>query len=831
MAGLFGGRGSQTALSAVSLVAAAGLVWAGPAQAAGTARRPAAGTITTVAGGIGGPGPAVNVAIRACGVKFSAGALYIGGGDLIRRVDPRTGQLSTVATGMADGYYIDEGAYVPGGACGVTVDSAGNVLVADADRVRVLAERTGRFYGLKMTARHVYTIAGQKNVSRYIDNFGNGGLATKALLSDAVDVELDPAGNVVIADQGQAPYHLEPNLGALVWVVAERSGRFYGQQMTARHAYVVAGTPQPTSTPVGGLATQVYFDLGIGTVRVDRTGNLVVADASTRSVRVVAVRRGTFYGQRMAAGHIYDIAGGGHGAAAEGRLGTSVALAAADGVALDHAGNVMIADCARLWVVAASNGRFYNKRMLTGHIYSIAGIGPDGGPYGDCSGMSDAGDGGPARQAKIVATGAVTVDSAGNVLFADASEPFNPFGPPRVRAVAVRAGDSYGRMMRAGDVYTIAGTGQSQSSGDGLLATRAELTPDAVTQDHAGNLVVTDSRSNRVRMVAAASGRFFGRLMASGHIYTIAGGGRYGYSGDGGPATRAGLSTGGVAADAAGNVLIADLYSGRVRVVAARPGTFYGQKMLTGDIYTIAGDGQPGYSGDGGPATQAGLSAQWLAVDHAGNVLVSESVNARVRLVAARSGTFYGQKMTAGDIYTIAGDGKSEYSGDGGPATQAGVVPEGIALDRAGNVVEADTSSNRVRVVAAQSGMFYGQKMTAGDIYTIAGDGQFGNSGDGGPATAATFEGTLAVAIDRAGNVAVCDANSPVVRMIAAKSGTYFGHRMKAGDIYTIAGGGKRLGDGGPATQAALGPAAALAVSRAGNLLITTGDRVRSVKG
>ncbi len=823
MAGLFRGRGGQLALSAVLLVAAAGLVWAGPAQAAGTARQPAAGTITTVAGGIGGPGLAVNVSIDACGLKFVAGALYIGGGDVVRGVDPRTGQLINVAAGIG------------GSVCGVTVDSAGNLLVADADRVRVVAERTGRFYGQKMTARHTYTIAGQKGQTRYISNFGDGGPATKALLSDAVDVELDRAGNVVIADQGQPPYVSEANLGALVWVVAERSGRFYGRQMTAGHAYVVAGTPQPTSTPVGGLATQVYLDPGIGTVRLDRTGNLVVADADTRSVRVVAVRRGTFYGQRMAAGHIYDIAGGGHGSAAEGALGTSVALAAADGVALDHAGNVMIADCARLWVVAASTGRFYHRRMLTGHIYSIAGTGPDAGPYGDCSALSDAGDGGPSGKAKIVATGAVTVDGAGNVLFADASQPFDQFGIPSVRAVAMRAGLSYGWRMRAGYIYTIAGNGRTQSSGDGLLATRAELGPYSVTEDHAGNLMVTDDyngEGSRVRMVPAATGRFFGRKMSRGHIYTIAGDGKYGHSGDGGPATRAAVSAVAVAADATGNVLIADYATGQVRVVAARSGTFYGRKMITGDIYTIAGDGQPGYSGDGGPATKAGFSAFWVTVDHAGNVLVSDNPNERIRLVAVRSGRFYGQKMTAGDIYTIAGDGKAGYSGDGGPATQAGIDPQGIAVDAAGNVVEADGSNNRVRVVAVRSGRFYGQKMAAGHIYTIAGDGRPGYSGDGGPATAATFAGTLAVAIGRAGNVAVCDGSNPVVRVIAVRSGRYFGRKMTAGDIYTIAGGGSQLGDGEPATRAALHGPAGLAIGSAGNLLIADfRDRVRSVTG
>ena len=287
-----------------------------------------------------------------------------------------------------------------------------------------------------------------------------------------------------------------------------------------------------------------------------------------------------------------------------------------------------------------------------------------------------------------------------------------------------------------------------------------------------------------------------------------------------------------MAADAAGNVLIADDDTGQVRVVAARSGAFYGQKMTAGDIYTIAGDGQPGYSGDGGPATKAGLVAHWLAVDHAGNVLVSDNAHERIRLVAVRSGRFYNQNMTAGDIYTIAGDGQSAYSGDGGPATQAGIDPWGIAVDGAGNAVVADGSNNRVRVVAVRSGRFYGRNMTAGDIYTIAGDGQYGDSGDGGPATAASFAGTLVVAIDSTGNVAVCDGYNPVVRMIAVRSGRYFGRKMTAGDIYAIAGGGSQLGDGEPATRAALNSPLGLAIGRAGNLLIADSrDGVRSVTG
>ena len=195
-----------------------------------------------------------------------------------------------------------------------------------------------------------------------------------------------------------------------------------------------------------------------------------------------------------------------------------------------------------------------------------------------------------------------------------------------------------------------------------------------------------------------------------------------GSSGDGGPATSAELrSPSGVAVNAAGNVLIADKNNNRVRVVATSTGTFYGQPMTAGHIYTIAGTGTQGFAGDGGSATKAELGRpQSVAVDAAGNVLIADSFNYRVRVVAARTGTFYGIAMTAGNIYTIAGTGTFGFSGDGGPATSAELKnPAGVGADSSGNVVIADTNNNRVRVVATSSGTFYGQPMTAGDIYTM----------------------------------------------------------------------------------------------------------------
>ena len=282
--------------------------------------------------------------------------------------------------------------------------------------------------------------------------------------------------------------------------------------------------------------------------------------------------------------------------------------------------------------------------------------------------------------------------------------------------------------------------------------------------------------------------------MTAGDIYTVAGDGQLGFSGDGGPATAAELSTpSGVAVDAAGNVVIADSGNSRVRVVAEHTGTFYGQAMTAGDIYTVAGDGPGGgFGGDGGPATAAALNfPAGITVDAAGNLVIADEFNNRVRVVAEHTGTFYGQAMTAGDIYTVAGDGTDGYSGDGGPATAAALSRfRAVAVDGAGNLLIADTDNNRVRVVAEGTGSFYGQAMTAGDIYTVAGDGTAGFSGDGGAAAAARLHGPKGVTVDGAGNLVIADEVNDRVRVVAARTGSFYGQAMTAGDIYTVASNG-----------------------------------------
>jgi hypothetical protein len=187
----------------------------------------------------------------------------------------------------------------------------------------------------------------------------------------------------------------------------------------------------------------------------------------------------------------------------------------------------------------------------------------------------------------------------------------------------------------------------------------------------------------------------------------------------------------------------------RIRVIAASTGTFYGIAMTANDIYTMAGNGTSGFSGDGGSATSAQLGFPLeVAADSHGNTFIADFNSFRVRVVAGSTTTFYGVAMTAGHIYTIAGNGSSTFSGDGGPAVSAGMNLKGITVDGDGNLLTTDVNSSdnsgHLRVVAASTGTFYNVAMTVGDIYTV----------DLGSPSAA------AVAVDPAENVFLGDTTT-----------------------------------------------------------------------
>jgi sugar lactone lactonase YvrE len=272
---------------------------------------------------------------------------------------------------------------------------------------------------------------------------------------------------------------------------------------------------------------------------------------------------------------------------------------------------------------------------------------------------------------------------------------------------------------------TRAGTGLAGDRGDDGPAAQAELSqPDDLAVDLAGNIYIADVDNHRIR-----------RIDASGAITTFAGTGVAGDSGDGGPATEAQLSLPrGVAVDTDGNVYIADEASSRIRRVDQ-----------SGVITTVAGTGAAGFSGDGGPATEAQLSAPTgVSVDAPGNLFIADRDNHRVRKVDA-----------AGIIATLAGNGAAGFGGDGGPAAQAQLAQPRRVLAKNGLLYIADSANHRVRKVDA-----------AGKIITIAGTGSAGYNGDGIRATDLNLSLPAAVAVDSTDNLYIAEQGGHRIRQV-----------------------------------------------------------------
>lgn len=374
---------------------------------------------------------------------------------------------------------------------------------------------------------------------------------------------------------------------------------------------------------------------------------------------------------------------------------------------------------------------------------------------------------------------ALTIDRAGNLYFSE----FN-----RIR-----------KMTPGGILTTVAG-GRLGFSGDGGPATSAALfQPSGVAADLAGNLYIADTANSRIRKVSA-----------DGIITTFAGNGTVGFSGDGGPATSAALSQFfGMVTDPAGNLYLSEVGFPRLRkispqgVISSVSLTLSATDRLTRTDKGIALDASGNLffsdanfirkATPGGVITTAatvdGSGSSGLAVDSAGNIYSAEAViSPRVFKVSP-----------AGDATVFAGGGSFAFSGDNGPAVAASLnQPGGVALDRDGNLIIADTANNRIRRVTP-----------AGTITTIAGNGATATSGDNGPAVLASLNSPGSVAFDPAGNLYFTQSSDSRIRTVSA-----------AGTIRTIAGGARSgfSGDGGPAAAAALAGPRGLAFDAAGNL-------------
>jgi sugar lactone lactonase YvrE len=349
-------------------------------------------------------------------------------------------------------------------------------------------------------------------------------------------------------------------------------------------------------------------------------------------------------------------------------------------------------------------------------------------------------------------------------------------------AAALAATAAHGAAPAA--IFTVAGGGDHGFKGDGKPATSALLNgPAGIAVAPDGAILVADTINQRIRRIDPATQV----------VRTIAGNGKRGFGGDGGPATAATLQDPtALAVGRDGSVFIADTDNNRVRVV--RP---------NGTIATVAGAADQGFSGDGGPATSAQLNAPaGLAIDAAGRLFVSDTGNNRVRVIEP-----------SGTIVTLAGDGRRGAAGDGGPAPAAQLSgPAGLAVASDGSLLIADAGNNRVRRIAL-----------SGLISTVAGTGGGGSAGDGGRATSAELNLPVDVAAIPGGGFFVAEQGGNRVRRVDG-----------SGTITRAAGrGGPRFGgDAGPASRSLVNSPQAVELLPSGaELLIadTDNDRLRYV--
>ncbi|MBP6821781.1 MAG: hypothetical protein KA368_09565 [Acidobacteria bacterium] len=651
----------------------------------------AAGTGDTGFNGDGGPATSARISAPENVFVDKDNNIFIAdfGNQRIRKVAANGATISTVAGTGTSGFSGDGGQATAANLSSptdVVVDNAGNIFICAAGNNRIRKVTTDGV---------INTIAGNGNTAFN----GDGILATAAALSSPQSIALDSAGNVYIVDRGNSRIRkvtvsndsistlaggnagLSPDgstttsarLNAPTGIALDAAGNvFFSDRDNFRirrianatggdtaGPSVVFNAPPPTIPNPIALSGTATDPGGITVVRWsnNRGGSGTATGTTAWSIPTISLLPGeniitvTAWDSAGNAGSatltinyqtpqvIVTIAGTGIGAnSADNIPGNAAAIWQPRGIAVDAMGNVYFAD---------NLNRRVRKITPDGKIQAFAGTGEAG----------SGGDGGQAKDATLAFPTGVVVDAAGNVYIADS-------GTHRIRKVAPD-----------GVISTVAGIGVGFGgySGDGGLAKNAELNaPQGVAVDKDGNVLIADQGNNRIRKVTAADGK----------ISTIAGTGLFSFSGDGGLATAAELaSPSGVAVDGAGNIFIADNGNQRIRKIA----------IADAKISTIAGNGSPGFNGDGDLAANAQVSLgspTYLTTDAAGNLFVPDRGNNRIRKI----------NMTDSKIATVAGSGIAGFNGDGlAPLGTNLSVPPGVAVDANGDLFISDSTGQRIR--------------------------------------------------------------------------------------------------------------------------------------
>jgi DNA-binding beta-propeller fold protein YncE len=392
------------------------------------------------------------------------------------------------------------------------------------------------------------------------------------------------------------------------------------------------------------------------------------------------------------------------------------------------------------------------------HLAAVASSAAAATPVAQSPGAQTlAGTGAPGPRLSLDAPAGIAEDAAGDLFIADA-------GGCRVVELPAHDGHSYGRALTAGTPVTLAGG----------TCSSAHPSPTAMAVDTAGDLFIAYGPANRVEELPARSGTAFGQAIAAGRLVDVAGTGTPGFSGDGGPAAVSTVDDPtGVATDGAGDVFVGDTANGRVRMVAASDGTHFGVAMQEGHIYTVAGNGLSGSSGDGGPARQAEL---WdpgaLAVDSSGDLFIADQGNRTIRVLTTRAGTFFGVSLGADDVGTVAGEGSyGPYLIDGLPAvgdTAEINFPSGLAFDARGDLYIADGDMQVIRMVAAGTAVFRGKPTIPDAMYTAAGAFGVGPLRDQTSWVRTRLDDPTGVAVSPAGRLVYSDSVADVVRELPA---------------------------------------------------------------
>lgn len=675
--------------------------------------------ITTVAGGAlpQTPVTATAASVSPDGVTTdAAGNVFFTSHNAVFKVDAK-GVLTHIAGTSRSGFSGDGSSAMAARFSypnGLAFDKAGNLYVADTGNNRVRRISTD---GL------ITTVAG---LGTYTSDSGDGGPAVQAALYNPFGVAVDSEGNLYISDDYSIRKVLPGGTITTLATCPQICGGVAGGVLaldTASDLFVASSAEAWKVSPGGGVTEIAGMPCCLGGYSGE--GGPATAAILGRIGGIAVSSEGELYIADVVNSRIFRIA-------ADGTIHTSTSgLPGPGGLAFDAADNLYFAELGNwidtLAIVGNASGNILTSR-LTGDGRLLRKIAPDGTitTVAGTGAEEYSGDGHASTTAQLDAPWGIAADSSGTIYISDS-------GNHTVR-----------RIDASGIITTVAGTAEFGSGGDGGLATRAQLAqPLGIAVDGAGNLFIAECLGARIR-----------RVSASGIITTVAGTGRTGYSGDGGPAVNAQLACPhGVAADGAGNVYITDTDNQRLRKVG-----------VDGTISTVAGNGSQGFAGDGGPAASAQLFAPTsLALDPAGSLYIADTGNNRIRKIS-RDGT----------ISTVAGGGQSTLSSgnDGIQATAAVLgTPQGVAVDSAGNLYIGDTQGNHIRRVSPD-----------GIISTIAGralygylayfDGNMdlylrGYTGDGGPAITAQLGMPYGLAVDADSNVYVADLPNSAVRVLS----------------------------------------------------------------